>query len=173
MNRREKQESVEALQKSFQTHAALFALDFRGLKVEEATSLRSKVRESGARYQVVKNTLGLRALKGTDFSPLSEHFKGMTGVAYTDSDPVALAKVLNDFAKDVPALTYKAGMISGRPVGSEEFKALATLPSKEALQAQFLSVLLAPARNFLGVLQAPARDFILVLKAAAQKGEGK
>ena len=93
----------------------------------------------------------------------------MTGVAYTDTDPVALAKILNDFAKEVPALSYKGGMVSGKDVDPEQFKALATLPGREELLAKLLYVLQAPMRNLLGVFQASARDLILVLKAAADK----
>ncbi len=169
MNRTEKQETVEQLNKDFEVLAGVFALDFRGLKVEEATKLRRKIRESGSKYRVVKNTLALRSLKGTSLEPIHVHLKGMTGLAYTEADPAALAKILNDFAKDVPVLTFKGGMISGKEVTPEECKQLASLPGREELLAQFLSVLQAPMQKLLGVLEAPARDLILVLKAAGDK----
>jgi large subunit ribosomal protein L10 len=171
MNRTEKQAVVDGLSQDFSSNDTVFALDYRGLKVEEATELRQKIRESGAKYRVMKNTLALIALKGTPLEALSSHFKGMTGVAYTDTDPIALAKVLNDFAKDVPALSYKGGMVSGKEVDPNQFKALATMPGKDELLAKLLYVLQAPMRNLLGVIQAPARDLILVLKAAADKKE--
>jgi large subunit ribosomal protein L10 len=171
MNRTEKQTVVDGLSQDFSSNDTVFALDYRGLKVEEATELRQKIRESGAKYRVIKNTLALIALKGTPLEGLSSHFKGMTGVAYTDTDPIALAKVLNDFAKDVPALSYKGGMVSGKEVDPDQFKALATMPGKDELLAKLLYVLQAPMRNLLGVIQAPARDLILVLKAAADKKE--
>ena len=98
MNRTEKQTAVEGLGQDFAAHPVVFALDFRGLKVDEATELRRKIRASGARYRVIKNTLALRALEGTSIAPLGAQFQGMTGLAYTDADPVALAKVLNDFS---------------------------------------------------------------------------
>lgn len=169
MNRTEKQEAVEQLNKDFEALAGVFAVDFRGLKVEEATALRRKIRESGSKYHVVKNTLALRSIKGTSLEPIQVHLKGMTGLAYTEADPVALAKILNDFAKDVPVLTFKGGMISGKEVTPEECKQLASLPGREELLAQFLSVLQAPMQKLLGVLEAPARDLILVLKAAGDK----
>lgn len=169
MNRTEKQETVEQLNKDFEVLAGVFALDFRGLKVEEATKLRRKIWESGSKYRVVKNTLALRSLKGTSLEPIHVHLKGMTGLAYTEADPAALAKILNDFAKDVPVLTFKGGMISGKEVTPEECKQLASLPGREELLAQFLSVLQAPMQKLLGVLEAPARDLILVLKAAGDK----
>lgn len=173
MNRTEKQGSIDTLQKDFSAHEVVFALDYRGLKVEEATELRKKVRESGGKYRVVKNTLALRALEGTALEPLSAHFKGMTGLAYTDADPVALAKVLSDFAKDVPALAYKAGMVSGKGLDAEQFKALAALPGRDELLAKLLYVIQAPVQNLLNVLQATTRDFILVLKAARDKKDEK
>ena len=169
MDRATKQTVVDGLNEDFKGVDALFAFDYRGLKVEEATDLRRKVRESGATYRVVKNTLMKRAVSGTGIESLNEHFSGMTGVAYTSDDPVALAKVLNDFASDVPALTFKCGLISDQAVDESQFKHLASLPSKEELYSKLLSVFQAPMRNLLGVMQAPARDLVLVLKAAAEK----
>ncbi len=169
MNRTEKRTAVDTLAKDVETLSGIFALDFRGLKVEEVTELRRKVRESGSKYRVVKNTLALRSLQGTPIEPMTAHFSGMTALAYTDSDPVALAKVLNDFSKHVPVLTFKGGIVSGKEVGPEQCRQLASLPSKDELSAKLLYVLQATIQNFLGVLQAPVRDFILVLKAAESK----
>jgi large subunit ribosomal protein L10 len=169
VNRTEKQTAVDTLSKDIEALSAVFAVDFRGLKVEEATELRRKVRESGSKYRVVKNTLALRTLKGTPLEPMAVHLRGMTGLAYTSSDPVALAKVLNDFAKDVPVLTFKGGIVSGKEVTPDQCKQLATLPGRDELAAKLLYVLQATVQNFLGVLQAPIRDFMLVLKAAESK----
>lgn len=173
MNRTEKQAAVDELAKDVETLAGIFAVDFRGLKVDEATELRRKVRESGSKYRVVKNTLALRSLKGTSLEPMTVHLSGMTGLAYTDSDPVALAKVLNDFAKDVPVLVFKGGIVSGKEVTPDECKQLAALPGKEELKAKLLYVLQATIQNFMGVLQAPVRDFMLVLKAVEAKAPAK
>jgi large subunit ribosomal protein L10 len=173
VNRTEKQEAVDVLTKDMEALSAVFAVDFRGLKVGEATELRRKVRESGSSYRVVKNTLALRTLKGTPLEPMAVHFRGMTGLAYTSSDPVALAKVLNDFAKDVPVLIFKGGMVSGKAVTPDQCKQLATLPGKDELTAKLLYVLQATIQSFLGVLQAPVRDFMLVLKAAESKAPAR
>lgn len=170
MERTGKQAIVESLHERVGSLAAVFAIDYRGLKVSEATEFRNKIRESGATYQVVKNTLTKRALAGTGLESLEPHLKGMTGLAITETDPVALAKVIHDFAKDVPALVFKGGILDAKAVDGAQFEALASLPSKETLQSQLLSVLQAPIRNLLGVLQAPARDLVLVLKAKADKG---
>ena len=172
MQRAEKQATVEAVHEKLTGIAAIFAIDYRGLKVSEATEFRNKIRETGGAYHVVKNTLTKRALEGTNLQPLESHLTGMTGLAFTENDPVALAKAIHDFAKDVPAIEFKGGILDNKAVDEAQFKALAALPSKDALYSQLLSVLQAPARNLLGVLQAPARDLVLVLKAHADnKGE--
>jgi large subunit ribosomal protein L10 len=169
VDRAQKQSAVETLGKDLGSVAAVFAIDYRGLKVEQATEFRQKIRESGASYKVVKNTLAKRAIVGTSFEALEPHLKGMTGLAFTDTDPVALAKIINDYAKDVPAIVFKAGLLADQALDEGQFKALASLPSKQELLAQLLSVMQAPIRNLLGVLQAPARDLALVLKAHADK----
>ena len=169
MDRSGRQSSVEELSGEFSSVSAAFAIDYRGLKVEEATEFRRKIRESGAKYKVVKNTLAKRALSGSSLAPLEPHLKGMTGLATTEKDPVALAKIINDFAKDVPAVVFKGGILANRPLDEKQFKALATLPAREVLLGQLLSVLQAPIQTLLGVLQAPARDLVLVLKAYGHK----
>lgn len=169
MERAEKQANVDALKQDFGALSAVFAIDYRGLKVEEATELRKRIREGGGSYKVVKNTLAKRALEGTGLSSLEPHLSGMTGLAYTSADPVALAKVINDFAKDVPAIVFKTGVLADQALDEAQFKALASLPSKEELLSKLLSVFEAPIRNLLGVMNAPARDLVLVLKAHADK----
>ena len=170
MERADKQKAVESLNEKLSSLAAVFAIDYRGIKVSEATEFRRKIRETGGTYRVVKNTLTKRALEGTGLESLEVHLEGMTGLAFTESDPVALAKVIHDFAKDVPAIAFKGGILDDEVMDEGQFKALASLPSKEALLSQLLSVLQAPIRNLLSVLQAPSRDLILVLKAKADKG---
>lgn len=169
MNRQDKQTIVEVLNQNLRSPAAVFALDYRGLKVEQASRFRRRIQDVGASYRVVKNTLTKRALEGTSLKPLGPHLKGMTGLAFTEDDPVALAKVIDDFAKDVPAIVFKAGVLADQELDASQFKALASLPGKEELFARLLSVLQAPVRNLLSVLQAPARDLVLVLQAKARK----
>lgn len=170
MERSQKRTAVEGLTSDLGEVAAVFALDYRGIKVSEVTEFRSKIREAGATYRVVKNTLLRRALEGTGVAAIEPSLSGMTGLAFTTQDPVALAKVIHDFAKDVPAVSYKGGVLDEKVLDPAQFEALAKLPSKESLQSQLLSVLQAPIRNLLSVLQAPSRDLILVLKAKADQG---
>jgi large subunit ribosomal protein L10 len=171
MNRADKQTTVERLAGQFKRRPAVFALDFHGLKVEEATSLRRRVRESGSSYEVVKNTLTARALEGTGLDAMRPLLKGMTGLAYTEADAVTLAKTLSDFAKEVPAVSFKGGLVEGRLLTPREVTELASLPGRNELLARLLSVLQAPVQQLLGLLQAPARDLLLVLKAAAADRE--
>lgn len=171
MNRAEKQALVDKLARDFQTHPTALAVDFRGLKVEEANALRRRLRESGSRYYVVKNTLALRAIQGTPLAPLADCLSGMTGLAYTSSDPVALAKVLTGFAKEVPALAFKGGVVGGSFLSPAKLGQLAALPGREEILSRLLFVLQAPIQNLLGVLNAPARDLVLVLRAAENKGK--
>ena len=172
MNRTEKQEVIDTLHADFEKSPHAILVDFRGLTVPAVTEFRRKVRQSGSTYRVVKNSLALRAAKGTAYEKLSDKFEGTTGVAYTGSDPVVLAKVLVDFAKDNPNLVVKGGLVSGNQLlDAEGVKALSTMPSLPEVQAKILSLLQAPAVQVLQVLNAPAVQLLLVLKAWMEKLE--
>src|SRR3974377_2012273 len=128
MNRTEKQALIANLHAEFGGSPHAILVDFRGLSVPAVTDFRRKVRQSGSRYRVVKNTLALRALKNTPLESLSGKFDGTTGGAYTGTEPVALAKVLMDFQKDNPALVVKGGVVSGsQMLDAEGVKALSTM----------------------------------------------
>src|SRR5258708_23670913 len=125
MNRAEKQTLIDDLHQEFGRSPHAILVDFRGLSVPAVTEFRRKVRQAGSRYRVVKNSLALRALKDTPLEKLGPKFDQTTGVAYTVSDPVALAKVLVDFAKEHPPLRVKRGLVSGSQVlDAEGVKAL-------------------------------------------------
>jgi large subunit ribosomal protein L10 len=149
-------------------------VDYKGLSVPAVTEFRRKVRASGSSYRVVKNSLALRAAKGTPLEKLSPKFEFMTGVAYTSSDPVALAKVLVDFAKDNPSLVLKAGIVSGdQMIDPEGVKALSTMPSLPELRSKLLGLMKAPAAKLVRLLNTPAGQLARVLKAHEEKQAGQ
>jgi large subunit ribosomal protein L10 len=149
------------------THA--FVMGYQGIKVPQVTALREKVRQNGGQYIVVKNTLALRAIDGGALGELKDHFVGPTAVAFTDKDPVSLAKALTDFAKDVPAIQFKGGVVEGRAIAAEQVKDIAALPSREELIAKLLFLVQSPVTRFVRVLAAVPQSFVLVLDQIRQK----
>jgi large subunit ribosomal protein L10 len=164
MNKAEKQQTIDSLNEQFRSIQSAFLIDFRGVKVVEATELRRKIRDIDGRYFVVKNTLALLAAKETEMEKLKEHFQGPTAVAYHQEDVVGLAKVLNDISKTNPNFQFKAALVEGKVVPTAEIKALASMPSREVLLGKLAYLLKAPLQRLGMVLKAPVRDLNLVLK---------
>ena len=132
-NREDKKKEVESLREELERAQHLFVTGFEQLKVEEDFSLRKAVRAVGGRYRVIKNNLAGKAAEGTKAEELFKDLTGMTSVAYTESDPVALAKALTGYAKDHPTFTFKAGMVEGRVIDIKVINELATMPSREQM----------------------------------------
>lgn len=153
------------------THA--FVMGYQGIKVPQVTALREKVRQNGGQYIVVKNTLALRAIDGASLASLKDQFTGPTAVAYTDKDPVSLAKALTEFAKDVPALQFRGGVVEGRAIAADQVKDIAALPSREELIAKLLFLVQSPITRLVRVLAAVGpQSLALVLDQVRQKKEG-
>jgi large subunit ribosomal protein L10 len=169
MNKTEKAEMVESLSQDLarSTNAILFA--FAGLKVPEVTELRRQVRGTQSKYLVVKNTLALRATKGSALESVAEHFNGATAVVYNRDNPVPLAKVLTAFAKTNPNLVFKAAVIEGRAVAADEIKTIAELPSREELVSKLLFVMQSPMRRLVTVLNGPVRNLASVMGQIADQ----
>ena len=173
MQKAEKKALIDELHREFDRSPNAILVDFRGLSVPAVTEFRRKVRQAGSRYRVVKNSLALRAVKDTPLEGLSAKFENTTGVAYTGSDPVVLAKVLVDFAKEHPQLVVKAGVVSGsQMLDAEGVKALATMPSLPEVRARLVGLLQAPAARLVRLLSVPGGQVARVLKAHAEKEEG-
>jgi len=174
MNRTEKKQLIDELHKELESSPHAVLVDFRGLSVPAATEFRKRMRASGSRYRVIKNSLALRASKGTALERLEAKFEGTTGIAYSGDDPVALAKVLVEFAKDHPALSVKAGVVSGSQVlDAAGVKALSTMPGLAELRARLLGLLQAPATQLVRLLGTPATQLARVVRAHQDKLEGK
>jgi large subunit ribosomal protein L10 len=163
MNRQEKQQTVESLGEQFRAINSAFLIDYKGLKVVDATELRRKVREINGSYLVLKNTLAKRAAKETKLEQLTPHFQGPTAVAFHPKDVVGLAKLLSDVAKQNPNIAFKAAMVEGKVISTSEIQSLANMPSKEVLLGKLLFLLKAPLQRLATVLNAPVRDLGLVL----------
>ena len=174
MERAQKQATVETLSKDLGGLAAVFALDYRGLKVSEATEFRRKIRETGGSYRVVKNTLTKRALEGTSLESLEPHLEGMTGLAFTETDPVALAKVLSEFGKANPELELLAGVVDGKDViDVTGVKTLASLPGLPELRAQLLAMVQTPATQLVRLIGTPGTQIARALDARREKLEAE
>jgi large subunit ribosomal protein L10 len=164
MNRTEKKQTVESLGEDFRSINSAILIDYRGLKVVDATELRRKVREIDGTYVVVKNSLALRAAKDTQMASLRPYFEGPTAVAYHHKDIVGLAKVLTEISRSNPSVAFKAALIEGKVVPAAEVQSIAAMPSREVLLSRLAFVLKAPLQRLVTVLKAPVRDLALVLK---------
>jgi large subunit ribosomal protein L10 len=169
VSRAKKTEQVEKLGSELKGVSSVIVATYSKLTVAQDYELRKTLRSSGAKYRVIKNTLAERAAKGTKVEEVLKGLAGVTSIAYTEGDPVALAKVLAKYAKDNPEFTFKAGVVEGRVVSIKEIESLATMPSKEELYSKLLFLLNAPAQRLATVINATGRDLAVVLNQGVEK----
>ena len=164
-----KAERVELLAGELQNSTSAIVGTFSKLTVAQDFELRQAVRQAGGRYRVVKNTLVARASQGTKIEAALQGLKGVSSVAYTDGDPVALAKALADWVKSNAEFTFKLGIIDGKVITVEEIDELAKMPGKEELYARLLYLINAPAQQLATGIAATGRDLAVVINQGVEK----
>lgn len=163
-----KQVVAEIKERLEKTQGAVLA-DYRGLNVAEATELRTKLREAGVEYKVLKNTLIRIAAQDIGLEGLDPYLEGPTAIAFSFDDPVISAKVISEFAKTHKALEIKAGILENKVIDLQSVKELADLPAKEVLLAKVLGSMQSPMYGFAGALQGLLRNLVYVLDAVREK----
>lgn len=166
--RSEKQQDLDQLKTDLAKVSTVILSTFQGITVSDDTRLRRAVQAAGGQYRVVKNTLAERAGAGTPAEPLLKDLEGTNSIAYTNHDPVALAKALTKIAKDVPAFRFRAGMVEGRVISIAEIQQLAQMPSKEELISKIMFLVQAPAQRIAAALGALPRDLAITVNEAVK-----
>ncbi|MEY2394112.1 MAG: large subunit ribosomal protein [Acidobacteriaceae bacterium] len=168
-----KQEQVEKLSKDLKNVSNAVVATYSKMTVAQDYELRKALRVAGAKYQVVKNTLAELAAKGTKVEEGLKNLSGVTSIAYTTGDPVAMAKALTKYAKDTPEFTFKVGVVEGRVITIKEIEALASMPSKDELMSKLLFLINAPAQRLVTVLNAVGRNLAVVVDQGVQQKKFK
>lgn len=174
LSRAQKDEQIEELRASFGRATSVFVAEYRGLDVEAVDRLRRKLRAEGKgqyEYRVTKNTMLRRAAEGSDVATIVSHFRGPTAVAISYGDPVGLAKILVDYAKEHEIFQLRAGVLAGRALDHREIATLATLPSLDVLRGKLIGLLQAPAGQLARLLVAPAAQLARVVEARRKQLE--
>ncbi len=166
-------EQVEKLTGEINEVGNVIVGTFSKLTVTQDFELRKTVRSAGGKYQVVKNTLVERATKGSKIEEALKNLAGVTSIAYTKADPVALAKALSKYAKDNPEYTFKAGVVEGRVISIKEIETLATMPSKEEIYSKLLFLINSPAQRLVTVINATGRDLAVVVNQGVKENKFK
>lgn len=171
MERTDKAEFIESMRSAFSQAPLVILTEFQGSTPPQLDKLRRAVESTGARFQVVKNTLCRIAVADTPVAGLAASFKGNIGVVLSGEDPIATAKIFRQALKENDKLKTRAGFFDGDVLDAKKVDAVADLPSREQLLATLLATLQEGPRQVLGVLQGPARDLVYVLNNYATKLE--
>src|SRR5579871_773413 len=167
----DKQKDVEALRQDLAGLENLFVTGYEKMRVDQDFELRKVVRKAGGKYRVVKNNLAEKASEGTASEAVLKGLKGMTSLAYTTEDPVALAKALTAYAKTNPSFTFKAGIVEGRAIDVKAISELASMPPKEEIFAKLLYLINAPAQRLVTALNAVGRNLAVVVDQGVQENK--
>jgi len=172
-NRDDKKKDFEELRKALEAANNVFVTGYEKMKVAQDFDLRKTVRGAGGNYKVIKNNIAEIASEGLPAAEVLKGLRGMTSLAYTSGDPVALAKALTAYAKTNPAFTFKAGMVEGRAIDIKAINELANMPPKEEIFAKLLYLINAPAQRLLGTLNAVGRNLAVVVEQGVKEEKFK
>jgi large subunit ribosomal protein L10 len=167
----DKQKDLAALRQDLERLKNLFVTGYEKLRVSQDFELRKVVRGAGGKYRVIKNNLAEKASEGTPAEQVLKGLRGMTSMAYTTNDPVALAKALTAYAKTNPTFTFKAGLVEGRVIDVKTINELATMPSKEAIFAKLLYLINAPAQQLVTAMNAVGRNLAVVVDQGVKENK--
>lgn len=170
MDRLQKKEAVSEYNDVFGSSKSVIVVHCQGLTVSQSTDLRARLREAGASFRVTKNRLAKLAVKGTSYETLDELFVGPTAIAYSDSDAVAPARIVYEFAKENDLVQIVGGGLGTNSLDKASVEALAKLPSRDELRGKLVGLLQTPAQRIATIAQAPASQIARVLSAYAEKG---
>jgi large subunit ribosomal protein L10 len=170
-NKDEKSKDIESLHQDLERSKNLFVTGYEKLRVSQDFELRKTVRAAGGKYRVIKNNLAEKASEGTAAEPVLKGLRGMTSLAYTTNDPVALAKALTIYAKANPTFTFKAGLVEGRVIDIKTINDLASMPPKEELFAKLLFLINAPAQRLVTAMGAVGRNLAVVLDQGVKENK--
>jgi large subunit ribosomal protein L10 len=167
----DKEKDLEALKKDFEKAQNIFVTSFEKLTVQQDFELRKTVRGVGGNYKVIKNNLAEKASVGTPAEEIMSQLAGMTSLASTSKDPVALAKVLVAYAKANPSFTFKAGMVEGRVIDVKSIQQLAALPSREEILSKVLFLIQASAQRLVTAISGVGRNLAVVVDQGVKEGK--
>jgi large subunit ribosomal protein L10 len=170
-NKDDKKKDIDALRQDLERLKNLFVTGYEKLRVSQDFELRKVVRAAGGKYRVIKNNLAGKASEGTAAEQVLKDLRGMTSVAYTMNDPVALAKALTAYAKANPSFTFKAGMVEGRAIDVREINDLANMPAKEQIFARLLFLINAPAQRVASAVGAVGRNLAVVVDQGVKENK--
>ena len=169
----QKAEQIQKLKAELEKANSMIVGTFSKLTVAKDFELRKTVRSAGGHYHVVKNTLARLASEGTKVGEALKSLEGVTSIAYTEGDPVALAKVLSKYVEENPEFSFKAGVLEGRLISLKEIKTLATMPSKEEIYSKLLFLISAPAQRLVTAMSAVGRNLAVVVNQGVEKKKFK
>lgn len=167
----DKEKDLEALKKDFEKAQNIFVTGFEKLTVDQDFELRKTIRGAGGNYKVIKNNLAEKASQGTPAEQVMNNLAGMTSMAYTAKDPVALAKALTTYAKANPTFTFKAGLVEGRVIDVKSIEALASMPAREEILAKVLFLIQASAQRLVIAINGVGRNLAVVIDQGVKENK--